>query len=117
MLETAVAVTNGRYSTYDVYVLLQQQRMHLWIAFDGDRVIHGIEVTQIIDYPSKRVLASLFTAGKRLREWREPMMDVLSRWARDNDCDAIEGQGREGWIKMLEPYGVKRGLVNFEKEL
>lgn len=116
-LEPAVQVTNGRFTTWDVYTLLQQQRLHLWIALDDDNVIHGIEVTQIIDYPSKRVLASLFTGGQRLRDWREPMMDILIRWARDNQCEAIEGHGRSGWIKMLEPYGVRAGLVHFEKEI
>jgi hypothetical protein len=45
------------------------------------------------------------------------MMQILMRWAEDNQCSGIEGYGREGWIKMLEPYGVKRGLVMFEKDL
>lgn len=116
-LVPAVAVTRGRYTAYDVYLLLQQQRMHLWIAIDDANAIHGIEVTQIVDYPSKRALVSVFTGGNRLREWREPMMEILQRWGRENDCEVIEGFGRDGWIKMLEPYGVTRGLVQFEKEL
>lgn len=116
-LEPAVAVTNGRYTTWDVYVLLQQQRMQLWVALTDENIVQGIEVTQIIDYPSKRVLASLFTGGDRLREWREPLMAVLIRWARDNGCEALEGHGRAGWLRMLAPYGVKAGLVHFEKEI
>jgi hypothetical protein len=45
------------------------------------------------------------------------MMGVLIRWAEDNECTGIEGYGRKGWIKMLEPYGVKENLIMFEKEL
>lgn len=115
-LEPAVAVTNGRYTTQDVHRLLAENRLTLWIAFD-DSGIHGCQVTQIIDYPSRRVLGSLFTAGRRLRQWREPMMSVLLRWAADTDCTAIEGQGREGWIKLLEPYGCRITQICFERDV
>ena len=116
MLEPAVAVTNGRYTTYDVYNALQCQAMTLWIAFDQNG-IHGCQVTQVTEYPSKRVLVSVFTAGKMLRAWREPMMDMLLRWAKEHSCEAIEGLGREGWVKLMEPYGCKKMLVMFEKEV
>ena len=116
ILEPAVAVTNGRYTTYDVYIAAQQSNIQLWIAFEGES-IYGLEVTCVTDYPSKRVLTSMFTGGAKLREWRAEMMDVLVRWAKDNQCTAIEGYGRDGWVKMLEPYGVTKGLVMFEKEV
>ena len=117
MVKDACRVTNGRYTSYDVYIALMQDNMTLWIAFDEDKKIHGVHITQIIDYPSKRVLASMFTAGKRLREWRDEMMTLMVCWAQDHDCEAIEGMGRTGWIKMLEPYGVKRVMTMFEKEV
>lgn len=116
MLEPACAVTHGRYTTADVFRLCEAGKMLMWIAFEQG-VIHGCQVTQVIEYPSKRVLCSLFTAGRRLREWREPMMDLLQRYARDAQCAAIEGQGREGWVKMLEPWGARPMAILFEKEL
>lgn len=116
-LSPAVKVTNGRYMLYDVYVSLQLNKMQLWIAFDDERDILGCQVTTVTDYPSRRVLTSLFTGGKMIRAWRDDMMDILVRWAEDNECTGIEGYGREGWIKLLEPYGVKRGLVMFEKDI
>lgn len=116
ILDPAVAVTNGRYTTYDVYVAAQQSRMQLWIAFE-DQSIYGIQVTCITDYPSKRALTSLFTGGTKLRQWRNDMMGILDMWAKDNECEVIEGYGKEGWLKMLEPYGVTRGLIMFEKEV
>lgn len=116
MLEPAVAVTHGRYTVADVRDLLLLDQMTLWIAFDDDG-IQGCQVTQIIGYPSKRCLCSLFTAGRRLREWRDPMMELLTRFARDADCTAIEGQGRAAWVKMLEPWGAREIAVLFEKDL
>lgn len=116
MLEPAVAVTNGRYTVDDVRRLLMQDHMTLWIAFD-EIGIRGCEITRIIDYPSKRVLCSVFTAGQHLRHWREPMMAVLLKWANDVGCSAIEGQGRPGWVKLLEPYGCKPMMMTFEKDV
>jgi hypothetical protein len=116
MLDTAVAVTHGRYTTDDVRQLLLADRMSLWIAFD-DEGICGCEVTQIIDYPSKRCLCSMFTAGRRLRDWRDPMMGLLLRFAREVHCTAIEGQGRAAWVKMLEPWGARQIAVLYEKEI
>lgn len=116
-LTPAVKVTNGRYMLYDVYVAIQTGSMQLWIAFDEDKEILGCEVTSITDYPSRRVLTSLFTGGRSIRKWRDEMMDVLVRWAEDNECTGIEGYGKKGWIKMLEPYGVTSNLMMFEKDL
>jgi hypothetical protein len=117
LLAPAVSVTGGRYMLYDVYVGIQTNKMQLWIAFNDDKQIVGCEVTTITDYPSRRLLTSLFTGGKSLRLWRDEMMEVLLRWAEDNECTGIEGYGRKGWIKMLEPYGVKQTLIMFEKDL
>jgi hypothetical protein len=116
LLEPAVAVTNGRYTVDDVFYLLMGEHLALWIAFEGNSIV-GCEVTKIVAYPSRRVLCSLFTAGDRMRDWREPMMELLGRYARDVDCTAIEGQGRPGWVKMLEPYGVRPIAMLFEKEI
>lgn len=117
LLAPAVSVTGGRYMLYDVYVGIHTNKMQLWIAFSDDKQIVGCEVTTITDYPSRRLLTSLFTGGKSLRLWRDEMMEVLLRWAEDNECTGIEGYGRKGWIKMLEPYGVKQTLIMFEKDL
>jgi hypothetical protein len=117
LIAPAIMVTNGRYMVEDVHVAAKRGDMQLWIAFTDERDIIGCEVTAISEYPSRRLLTSLFTGGNDLRSWRNEMMQVLVRWAEDNQCSGIEGYGREGWIKMLEPYGVKRGLTMFEKDL
>ena len=117
LLQPAVQVTNGRYMLYDVYAALKAGEMNLWIAFDDDREILGCEVTRITDYPSRRVLTSLFTGGRNIRLWKDDLMGVMVRWAEDNQCTAIEGYGRKGWLKMLDAYGVKQTLILFEKDI
>ena len=113
----AVKVTNGRYMLYDVYAATKAGSMQLWIAFDDEREILGCEVTTVTDYPSRRVLTSLFTGGRNIRQWKDDMMGVMVRWAEDNQCTAIEGYGRKGWLKMLDAYGVKQTLILFEKDI
>lgn len=117
LLQPAVQVTNGRYMLYDVYAALKAGEMNLWIAFDDSREILGCEVTRITDYPSRRVLTSLFTGGRNIRLWKDDLMGVMVRWAEDNQCTAIEGYGRKGWLKMLDAYGVKQTLILFEKDI
>ncbi len=113
----AVKVTNGRYMLYDVYVSLRDNTSQLWIAFSDEKEIMGCEVTCITDYPSKRVLTSLFTGGRHFNKWKAQLMDVLVRWAEDNECVALEGYGRKGWLRMLDAYGVKQSLIMFEKDI
>ena len=117
LLQPAVQVTGGRYMLYDVYAALKAGEMNLWIAFGDDRQVVGCEVTRVTDYPSRRVLTSLFTGGRNIRLWKDPMMGVMVRWAEDNQCTAIEGYGRKGWLKMLDAYGVKQTLILFEKDI
>ena len=116
-LTPAVKVTNGRYMLYDVYVSLKSANMQLWIAFGEDLEVIGCEVTAITNYPSRRVLTSLFTGGRNIRHWKDPMMAVLVRWAEDNECTTIEGYGKKGWLRMLDSYGVKQSLIMFEKDI
>ncbi len=115
-LQRAVAVTNGRFELEDVRRGIETGRYDLWVAYAEGEIL-GAEVTTIVEYPRKRALCSLFTGGKRLREWREPMMDLLIRFARDAGCQAIEGQGRASWVKLLEPYGVREMAVLFERDV
>ncbi len=116
MMASATAVTNGRYTTADVRQALRWDHMQLWIAFDASG-IEGVQVTQITYYPSRTVLTSLFTAGHRIRRWREPMMELLSRFAAETGCSLIEGQGRAGWIKLMQPYGCRLTQTLFEKDV
>jgi len=91
--------------------------MQLWIAVREDQTIVGAQITQITDYPSKRMLTSMFTGGSAVRGWRDLMMARLEDWARANQCVGIEGEGRAGWVKLLERYGVKQRLISYEKDL
>ena len=117
ILAPAVILTNGRYMVEDVRVAAKFGDMQLWIAFDSENKIIGCGVTAISEYPSRRLLTVLFIAGSNFRSWRNEMIEILSRWGRDNQCSGLEAYGRNGWSKMLESYNIKRGLTMMEKDI
>lgn len=117
MLEPAVSVTNGRFSTYSVYNDLQRGDSHLWIAFDDEGNIHGAVTTDIIDYPEKRCLSMTFVGGSKFSEWSHPLNEILENWARDNQCEAIEGQGRPAWNRLVRRFGCKPLATIFERNV
>lgn len=112
-LARAVEYTGGRYETDDILVSVTDYDHHMWIAFE-ERDVKGVVVTTFADYPRKRVLNMIFCAGANLPEWKTDMLALLRRWARDNNCDAIEGTGRKGWLRTLEPDGMKPLWHTFE---
>lgn len=116
ILEPAVGVCEGRWLLYDVYCAIQQSEMQLWIAFDEEKEIIGVHVTKLTQYPQRLLVTSLFTGGTRFREWRNELLAVTVAWAKDEGASGIEGQGRIGWVKMMEPYGVKPIATLFELE-
>lgn len=112
-LERAAEYTFGRYVAEDIYDCLHTDNYHLWIAFE-DGKIYGAVVTNFIEYPNKRVLGMQFCGGEELSRWKTPMLDLLKKWARDTQCDAIESTGRKGWTKIFEDDGCKVQWVTYE---
>lgn len=103
-MEQAAKYTYGRYLAQDILDDITDYGYTLWIAYDTG-VIKGAVVTKFADYPRKRFLSMVYTGGVDLKEWKDPMLEVLRRWAHDNDCDGIESTGRPGWAKIFSADG------------
>jgi len=88
---------------------------HLWIVFDDDKKIIAALTTRFLDYPDKRLLAGQFLGGEKIMQWRDPMLETLERWAKDNNCDGVEMTGRRGFTKVLAPHGWTPEYTVFEK--
>ena len=105
-LNKVTALTAGRYETEDVYDLVTNKGYLLWIAFD-EETIKGVVVTFFMDYPRARYLYLLMCAGEEGHSWKMPMLELLQRFARDNDCAGLEASGRLGWAKIFKGQGYK----------
>lgn len=111
-MEEAASYTNGKYAPDDILETLYTGRV-LWIAFD-ESGIKGAVVTCLNQYPRKRYLYLEFCGGDEGYTWKSDMLRTLQSWAKDTECDGIEGLGRLGWERIFRLDGYVPGLRNFE---
>ena len=100
----AAEYTYDRYTSDDILDLILHYDHALWVAFEGDKTL-GVVVTSFLEYPRARYLNMLFCGGEDISRWKDPMLSLLRRWARDNGCDGIESTGRPGWAKIFKLDG------------
>lgn len=112
-VEKALHYAQGKYLLEDVYALVTDFNYPLWVAFD-DEGVKGAVITRFVEYPRKKYLFLEFCGGRDGFTWKAPMLRVLRAWAKDHDCDGIEGVGRDGWQKIFESDGYVPTLRHFE---
>lgn len=105
-LAKAAEYTFGRYEPEDILQYVMSGEAHLWVVFDGDDII-GITVTRFWQYPRKRCLDMVFIGGDDGFSWKDPMLEMLQHWARDNQCEAIESSGRPGFARAFRDDGYR----------
>ena len=116
-LEEAVRRSRGRWTMEALYEALRSEMYHLWLAFDDDNAIDGVGVTQVVTYPSRRMLAIQFLGGENFMDWVWPMLGTFNSFARDTECQGIEATGRDGFWKWLQKDGFEKAYTVFEKRL
>jgi hypothetical protein len=72
-------------------------------------------VTEIIQYPQKRVL-HLFIAAGKLDRLFEIYLPQVKQFARENGCTSLTSVSRKGFLKRFPPE-FKPKCVTFEAEL
>ena len=55
-----------------------------------------------------------FTGGVQLKKWKNEMLQILQRFAKDHGCKVIESFGRPGWEKVFKNDGYKSRFVFYE---
>ena len=79
-IEKAAEHTYGRFSSNNLYDMVKDGDHHLWVAYDKD-IFKGTVLTNIMNYPQRRVLCLGFCGGEELKEWKDPMLALLRRFA------------------------------------
>jgi hypothetical protein len=109
----ALAYTYGRYEPEDTLDELLAGTHQLWIAFeDGD--INGAVISHILQYPRKRFLGCPIVTGDEFSTWKAPMLDILQRFAADNDCEGLEATARLGWARVFKDDGYEALWQTFQ---
>jgi hypothetical protein len=114
-LEPAVKRSNGRWTMEHLAAALAVGRSQVWVAFETDGKIIGTMTTEIANYPGKRVLAMHFLGGEDFDLWYGDMLQQISCYAKDADCDGLEGVARFGFWKWLEADGFEKSSAFYEK--
>ena len=96
--------SGGRERIEDIYYRILNKDTNLWIVFDtGNLAITGAQVTFFNIYPTGKKMLSLdHTGGKNMQDWVEKGIEVMTKFAKENGCEGIEGVGRHGqwhWVK------------------
>ncbi len=116
-IEMGINHSQCELSTMDYYDRLVNQEMQLWVVYDEEKQIKWALTTEVIEYPRKKVCRIVSLGGRNLDEWVERWLDILERWAEENDCDSIETYCRKGFIKKLEKFGYTNTYTVLGKEL
>jgi hypothetical protein len=115
MLEKATRRSGDRYTTMDILLDILEDKETLWIAFEGQKIL-GALTTGIVPYPHRLMLVGQFLGGERIMDWRKPMLETLDKFAKDQGCTGFEMAGREGFLKVLGPFGWRKKYTVFEKD-
>ena len=119
-LERAVdAQDKKRYDAVDLFEECISGRQILWIVFDdeNDNKVMATVTTSSISYPQYSTLSVLFVGGSEFMKYLDLIVDVLSRFSRDNGFTSIEMHGREVWGRVCRKHGFNRAYSVFELDL
>jgi hypothetical protein len=105
-VEKAAEYTFGRYEPEDILEFVRSGHAHLWVALK-DETITGVTITRFWQYPRKKCLDMVFIGGDEGFSWKDPMLAMLQRWARDSGCEVIESSGRPGFARAFKDDGYK----------
>ena len=114
-IEKAIFYSDGKYSIDSVLSSLLARDMQLWGAFD-DKGLCVACVTSIVKFPLKRVFFLLFIGGRDSVNWLH-LIERLKCFAKEHQCDHMEGYGRPGWEKLSKPLGFKKVHTIFKFNL
>lgn len=107
MLDKALKHADGKYTARSVKDALITKSMQMWVAVTEKEIIKAFAITQIINYPDKKVLSIMFAGGVDMKNWLH-FIHILQNFGKFHDCLAIEIYGRAGWEKVLAPYGYEK---------
>jgi len=97
--------------TSDILEWCKSGAMQCWVAHEDGEIV-AAAVTEILVYPKRKVLGIPYLGARKqtIRGWKK-FDKVLREFAKENDCSAWRGGGREGWVKLFRP---DRQWVQFE---
>lgn len=113
MLAPAVDYSYGRWDMKSLLHMLCLGHMTLWIIRHGGEEVAAL-VTQIVEYPRRKMLSIQFIGGKGMNDWAEEALRIIHWCAKNHGCDGVEAVGRQGFWPMFKSNGYQRSFVTYE---
>lgn len=105
----ALEYSGGTHTPVDVAESILRGTMQLWPGPEA------CAVTEIVVYPSKKVLHVFLAAGNM--EGIVDMQKSAEEWGKLQGCTAMTIAGRKGWARVLKDVGYQEKFVTLAKEL
>ena len=108
---------HGNLNVDDVYSHLISSQTVLWLVTDEKFNIQSFIITDVQQYPRRKVIRILLSAGKEMESWKKEATEAFIVWAKHIGASQIEVIGRKGWEKALNNLDYKFGHVVLVKEI
>ena len=104
ILEKVVDRTFDECSIDDHYKLLCKGDQTLWLGASDDNEILAAGTTQVVVYPSKKVLRIILFATKSGRDLElfKPLLEEVIKYGISYGCSGIEAWVRKGFARKLK---------------
>jgi len=109
-----IRALDDTYTARDVLDGIILNKFQLFISWNNNKVESAV-VTEVADYPRKRILRYVLAGGDNLDNWLESIQNKIEEFAINNYCQAIEVAGRKGWLRKLK--GFEQKIYIMSKEL
>ena len=116
VLNKSVETSGGKFHIDDIYRDIDNGLLGLWLVLDKKDVVAAI-TTRIIQYPGRRAMALDWVGGTRMAEWLPLVLSTIEEYAKESDCQHLEGYGRKAWGRYLGKYGWKPEYIAYRMEL
>lgn len=97
--------THGEFDIDDLYKQLLTLQTVLWTVTNERYEIEAFAITDVLEYPKKKVIRILLLAGKGMENWKQQFTDSMVAWGAKIGASGIEVIGRKGWERALEKLG------------
>ena len=117
LIERATATSRGKETAFDIRRALGSRDAQLWcFKANADAPISAVAVTEIVNYPRRRVLRIRICTGEDRERWQAGLL-ALEDWARGQGCAGCEFIARPGWGRVLKAHGYETTHHVVEKDL
>ncbi len=92
-----------RYSIETIKQYLLDRAWQCWCYVPKKETIKCVLLTQIIQFPAgHRTLVIHLAGGEGMEYWLGEFWDGVKDYAKENQCEDIQFQGRKGWKRVME---------------